>query len=62
MPRGGKRKGAGQPQKYNYPVEIRIRLERSDRDRLDQYLKSKGISDRNAFLQDLIENKISKLL
>jgi hypothetical protein len=59
MPRGGKREGAGAPKKYQDSVEIRIRCNREFREALDNFLKQQGISDRNVWLQKLIEEKIS---
>jgi hypothetical protein len=59
MPRGGKRKGAGAPKKYEDSVEIRIRCDRDFRESLDNFLKKEGVSDRNIWLQKLIEEKIS---
>ncbi|MCC0179892.1 hypothetical protein I4641_23430 [Waterburya agarophytonicola K14] len=60
---GGKRgeyyKGrGGQPQKYDDPVEIRIRCDRSWRDRLDSYLEQHDIKSRNQWLIDLIDSHI----
>jgi hypothetical protein len=49
------KKNVGQPKKYKDPVEIRIRCDRSFRDKLDNYLKGNKIRDRNKWLIDEIE-------
>lgn len=58
MSRGGARIGAGKKKKYSDPCEIRICLDRQERDRLDSWLEKQGISDRNNWLRTLIEAAI----
>ena len=60
MPRGGYRKGSGRFKEYTDPVEIRIRLERRDRDKIDLYCQKNGIGDRNEWLKKIILKYISK--